>query len=180
MSTLSSDAKLALDDQKGQTLQARSTAAIRHLRDSLRLPLDMSDAAILMTALAEVVAEATGYHPDPGLADAVRQRYRELHALRSTRKPAGANKQTLPPLVPLKRADDEYATRVRVDPWAPPDPAAIIRVYGKDQLARALQDYMLDSLKQTAAKIEQRHPGTKPASRARKDAVIAYIVKYAS
>jgi hypothetical protein len=63
-------------------------------------------------------------------------------------------------------------------PTPPPDPKTLMYVYGDDKLGRALQDYTLDMLKQTAANIEARHPGTKPANRSRKDAVIAYIVKY--
>ena len=65
-----------------------------------------------------------------------------------------------------------------VDPFAPPDPHDIIRVYGYHQLGRALQDYTLDMLKQTADKVQAEHPGTKPKSRGSKAAVIAYIVEY--
>jgi hypothetical protein len=53
-------------------------------------------------------------------------------------------------------------------------------VYGYHQLGRALQDYTLDRLKQTADKIQAAHPGTKPKSKSSKQAVIDYIVAYSS
>lgn len=179
MSTPSSNAKITQGVSIVKTFKARSADAIRHLRDALHLSQEMDDADVLTTALAEIVIEASSYRPDPRFAEAVRQRYRELSTLLPAPKPTMKKNQALSPLVPLKRAEGEYDSRVHVDPWAPPDPASIIRVYGKDQLGRALQDYMLDSLKQTAAKIEREHPGTKPTNRGRKDAVIEYIVKYA-
>jgi hypothetical protein len=63
-------------------------------------------------------------------------------------------------------------------PAAPPDPKWLIQVYGQRQLARALQDFSLDMLKLTADKVQAEHPGTRPANRGRKAAVIDYIVQY--
>jgi hypothetical protein len=51
-------------------------------------------------------------------------------------------------------------------------------VYGDDKLGRALQDYLLSMLKETSAKIEEQHPGTKPKNRANKQSVIDYIVQH--
>ena len=65
-----------------------------------------------------------------------------------------------------------------LDPFAPPNPKDLIYVYGADKLGRALQEYSLDRLKQTAESIQQEHPGTKPTSRANKQAVIDYIIRY--
>jgi hypothetical protein len=79
----------------------------------------------------------------------------------------------LPPLRPITTIP-EYT----VNPSAPPDPQFLIRLCGRDQLTRALQDYTLNKLKQTAAVIERAHPGTKPANRSRIDDVIAYIVEH--
>ncbi|HEV2458223.1 MAG TPA: hypothetical protein VGS80_07640 [Ktedonobacterales bacterium] len=64
------------------------------------------------------------------------------------------------------------------DPFSPPDPQYLIQAYGLRQLDRALQDYMLDTLKQTADRIQASHPGSKPKSRASKQSVIDYIVQY--
>jgi len=40
------------------------------------------------------------------------------------------------------------------------------------------QRYNVSMLKRTVAVIEQQYPGTKPANRGRKDALIAYIMEY--
>jgi hypothetical protein len=81
------------------------------------------------------------------------------------RRPRGkatqANAEELPPLVPV-RTDLPYR---KIDPYSPPDPAFLTLVYGRHQLARALQDCTLDMLKQTAAEIEAAHRGTKPKNR---------------
>lgn len=164
--------------QTHTTFKTRSAEATRSLHDSLHLPSEMNDPAVLSTALAEVVADENRRSPNPRFALAVRQRYSELLLARSATTRSSKSKESLPPLVPLERPAGQYATRIRLDPFAPPDPAAIVRVYGRAQLERALQDYMLDSLKETAALIEREHPGTKPTNRGQKQSVIDYIVKY--
>jgi len=107
-------------------------------------------------------------------AGEVRKVYDELAALhRPTGKGAQAKAEALPPLVPV-RTDLPYR---KIDPYAPPDPAFLTLVYGRHQLARALQDYTVDMLKLTAANIEARHPGTKPRNRGQRQPLIAYIVE---
>ncbi len=86
---------------------------------------------------------------------------------------AGSAKQELPPLVPIRRIEG-----YRADPFSPPDPHFLTRLYGSHQLDRALQDYTLAKLKETAAKVQAAHPNTKPRSKASKQAVIDYIVEY--
>jgi hypothetical protein len=78
--------------------------------------------------------------------------------------------------VPIERSVSSQV--VQINPFAPPDPHEIIDVYGYHQLGRALQDYTLDMLKQTAAKVQAEHPDTKPKSKSSKAAVIDYIVQY--
>ncbi len=87
----------------------------------------------------------------------------------------GGSKAELPPLVPIRRIEG-----YRADPFSPPDPLFLTRLYGDHQLDRALQDYTLDFLKLTAANVQAAHPGTKPASMAKKQAVIDYIVRYST
>jgi hypothetical protein len=65
-----------------------------------------------------------------------------------------------------------------IDPYGPPDPRDLRYAYGTDKLSRALQDYTMDRLKMAADKVQREHPGTKPTSRAKKQALIDYIVKY--
>jgi hypothetical protein len=150
------------------SVHARGAEATRHLREVFRLPTNPKDTDILGTALAEAAIEE-GKH-NPQFAGEVRRRYEELLGLRaSTAKPV----EDLPPLVPI-RTDMPYRAS---DPFAPPDPQFLTQVYGRGQLARALHDYTVDKLKQTAAVIERAHPGTKPKNRGQRDALIAYIVE---
>ncbi|HEX8732606.1 MAG TPA: hypothetical protein VF725_11175, partial [Ktedonobacterales bacterium] len=90
------------------------------------------------------------------------------------RKRAPMKAEKLPPLVPIRR---DMPERPR-DPFAPPDPTYLVQAYGIHQLARALQDYTVDMLKQAAAKIETRHPGTKPTNRGQRASLIDYIVQH--
>jgi hypothetical protein len=168
----SSQPNTKFTERRSSTFKTRSAEAARNLHAALRLPVDMSDAATLSAALLEVIAEESQRSPNPRIAEAVCQRYQELFALRSTS--AKRDVKYVEPLIPLRYAEGT------IDPFAPPDPKKLIYVYGQDKLARALSNYTLFMLKQTAAKIEQERPGTKPSNRGRKDAVIEYIVKYAS
>lgn len=156
-----------------QTLQQRGAEATRSLREALQLPGDVSDTTILGTAVAEVAARESRRNTE--FASQVRKVYDELAAMKRSRTVrTGDRKQDLPPLVPI-RTDLGFR---KIDPFAPPDPRWLIQVYGTHQLARALHDYSLDDLKRTADSIQIQHPGTKPTSRASKQAVIAYIVRY--
>jgi hypothetical protein len=78
----------------------------------------------------------------------------------------------LEPLVAIRHTGGD------IDPFAPPDPQVLKYVYGADKLSRALQDYSIDKLKQAASVLERSYPGTKPANRSRRDALIAYIVEH--
>lgn len=155
------------------TLRQRGVEATRAVREVLNLAPEVSDAHIT-TALAEVAAEESRRNPQ--FAGAVRERARELaQPSTSNARPArGAKPQPLPPLVPIRQISGYR----EIDPFKPPDPRFIVQVFGHHQLARALQDYSLSMLKETAVDTERTHPGTKPASRTRKADLIAYIVEH--
>lgn len=152
------------------TLRQRGAEATRALRTALNLPPDISDNTILSTALAEIAAEEV--QCNPGFARNVRSRYDELIATHGRPVTRKAPAQALPPLVPIGHVPGYH-----VDPFNAPDPHFLVRLYGHDQLARALYDYTVDMLKETAAQLEREHPGTKPDNRGRRDALIAYIVE---
>jgi len=151
-----------------QTLTQRGAEATRSLRQAVQLPINPQDTTVLGTALAEVAAREARRNPQ--FASEIRQVYTELLGLKGKAK---NTKKVLPPLVAL-HPDPNY----RIDPFVPPDPGFLMRVYGPDQLDRALQDYTLDMLKRASALIEAAHPGTKPTNRSSKQSVIDYIVKY--
>ena len=157
---------------KPLSAKQRGEKAILLLRQTLELPATEGDAMVFGAALAEIASEESMCNTR--FADAVRERYRELLAQQPAPKPKGArSREPLPPLVPIRRIEG-----YRADPFSPPDPQFLVQLYGYSQLDRALQDYTPDMLKEAAAKVQQDHPGTKPTSKAAKQALIDYIVKY--
>ena len=169
----SSAATKPLKQTPAQALRERAARATQDLRDALRLPTDLNDATMLGTALAEAAAREIRHNAAFG--QDVRRVYDELA---QARKPAGGagTRRKVPsePLVALRH------TGAHIDPLAPPNPKTLIYVYGEDKLARALQDFGMDLLKEAADNIQREHPGTKPASRTRKGALIDYIVEYST
>jgi len=154
------------------SLREQGIEATRRLREALGLPADVNDAALLGTAVAR--AAASEARRNPRFAREVRRHYDDLQAHRGTTGTSGArHARPLEPLVALRH------TGAEVDPYAAPDPRALTYVYGADKLGRALQDYSIDKLRQAAAEVERTCPGTRPASRGRRDALIAYIVEHA-
>lgn len=122
---------------------------------------------------AQVVAMRSEYAAHQARTGAILSAEQKAAALQGTTRLPTA---LLPPLVPVGRM--EPGERVHIDPFEPPVPSFLIRVYGREQLARALQPYMVEMLKMTAAKVEAEHPGTKPTNRSQRKALIDYIVKY--
>jgi hypothetical protein len=157
---------------KPLSAKQRGEKATLLLRETLDLPVIEGDATVFGAALAEAASEES--MRNVRFAEAVRERYRDLLAQQPAPKPKSVSpKEPLPPLVPIRRIEG-----YRADPFSPPNPQFLIQLYGYAQLDRALQDYTPAMLKETAAKVQQDHPGTKPTSKAAKQALIDYIVKY--
>ena len=154
---------------KPLSVKQRGDKATLSLRQTLGLPATTGDTAVLGTTLAEVASEES--LRNARFADAVRERYHDLMAQQLPQKQG--QKKELPPLVPIRRIEG-----YRADPFSPPDPHFLTQLYGSHQLDRALQDYTLDKLKETAAKVQAAHPSTKPRTKASKQAVIDYIVEH--
>jgi hypothetical protein len=152
-----------------QTLKQRGVEATQRLRDRLNLATDLGDSAILGTALAEVAAREIARNPQFGRE--VRQLYDELMQMQARPAPRTTN---LEPLEAIRH------TGKNIDPYGPPNPQDLIYAYGEDKLGRALQDYTMDRLKMAVETIQREHPGTKPASKAKKSALIEYIVQYST
>jgi hypothetical protein len=154
-----------------QALRERGTAATARLREAMKLSAMPVDTAILSTALAEVAAEEG--QRNPTFADAVRERYIAIANLRQSSTGGGGRTVSAPKseLIPIGSIPGW-----KVDPLAPPNPHALTQVYGRGQLARALDDYTVDALKETAAQFEAKFPGTKPTNRGQRVPLITYIV----
>lgn len=155
-----------------QALRERGATATADLRATLQISALSLDTAILGTALAEIAADEC--RRNPAFAHAIRARYDEITTLRSSKaggsKPTGSRAQASE-LVPIGNIPGWQA-----DPFSPPNPHALTQVYGRPQLARALDDYTVEALKQAAAEYEARFPGTKPTNRGQRAPLIAYIV----
>jgi|SRR5579872_89378 len=150
------------------TVKQRGIDATKRLRELLGL----DDLNLLAIALAETAADEIGRNTS--FSERVRHSYQELAQIKS--KPKASKARTSRPatkLVPIAHIDDAV-----VDPYAPPDPNFLLRLYGPAQLRAALEDYTLDKLKEAAVSIQQKYPGTKPKSKASKAAVIDYIVEH--
>lgn len=153
-------------------LRSRGASAATKLREVLAPPFAMDDIVVLGIALAEIAAEEAKHNS--AFRTAIQSRYAEIKKLRAggTIRTGNKPKGSLPELVPVGNVPG-----FRSDPFSPPNPDNLVRVFGRPQLARALHDYTVEALKETAAQYEARHPGTKPTNRGRRDSLIAYIVQ---
>ena len=122
------------------SLRQRGVDATRNLRNALDLPANVGDSTVLGAVLAEVAAEEG--RRNPRFATEVRRRYEEAMATHKPAQTGSRQTKELPPLVPIRRIEGAH----KLDPFLPPDPAYFVRLYGKNQLERALQGYTVDSL----------------------------------
>ena len=160
-------------------LKERSAAATRHLCETLHLEsVEPRDLTYLALALAEVAAQEAERNTT------FNQRVRELYE--TITPPKKAAKASTDPsirrptreeiLAPLKAVGT--VDQSRIAPYAPPDPYALMELFGVEQMPRAMYRYTLDNLKRSVPFIQARHPGTKPSSMAKKDAIVEYIMRY--
>lgn len=158
---------------KREQLRQRTMEASQHLYEVLRLSSEGTDSKLLQLAITEMVVQESQHNPQ--FAHEIRRHYNDLATFQTAAANGKAEKAPpLPPLIPLNTNLGYH----EVDPFTPPDPAYLVRVYGHDQLARALHDYKLATLKLTMANVQRSHPGTKPTNLGNKASVIDYIVKY--
>lgn len=134
--------------------------------------LDLPDTRKVSTALTEAALEEL--QSNPAFAQRIRGLYAEQTA--TTVRKRGKTKDLsalAADLVPVKRVEGRA-----IDPAAPLDPYFLHEVYGTEQLPIALELFSMQKLREAAAVVQQRNPGTKPASRARKGALVEYILQY--
>ena len=154
-------------------LTDRAADATRGLRQAVHLPTKLQDSTVLAIALAEAAIREARRNPQ--FVSDIQQTYAEILGTRgrSGQGKSTATQSKLPPLVPL-HPDPTY----RIDTFGPIDIPFLIRVYGRQQLGRALYEYKLDKLKLASAPIEAAHPGTGPKSKSSKQSIIDYIVQH--
>lgn len=76
-------------------------------------------------------------------------------------------------LIPVKHVEG-----YEINLAAPLDPYFLYELYGSEQFPIALGLYSATRLKEAVAIVQERHPGTKPSNRSRKDALVEYIIRY--
>ncbi len=155
------------------TVQEQSALATRHFIAMLGLgDVKTRDYRSLTLALVEVAADEVALNPR--FADRIRSRFGELTARpkqsASSAKSKKAQSTPRAVLKPIGSFDESL-----FNPYGAPDPYILQQVYGNRQLTVALDGYSLQGLKQAAAAVEARNPGTKPKSKASKRALIEYI-----
>jgi hypothetical protein len=151
------------------TSQERAAEATGRLRKILGLSeLSAADLKRLTTAIAEIAIEEAEVHPNFGKR--ILALYEEL-APRKKRDNTPEPAYTGEDLVPISPV-----VGYKINVYGPPEPEVLLKIYGKDQLPKALSLFKPTKLKEAAAQIMQEHPGTKPKTKTKAEDLIAYIV----
>jgi hypothetical protein len=155
----------------------RSVAAIRRLCDELSLgALKPKELKHLTTALMEASASEAAHNAV--FRECILSSYAELKASTAPKpsRSRGGTTQAKTPmawLTPIHPVDPK-----RFGPDKLLDPYLIQYAYGDENLRAILDGYSANRLKEAAAIVEERNPGTKPTSRSRKDSLLEYIIRY--
>jgi hypothetical protein len=129
-----------------------------------------TDEKAVVTAALEAVHERLA--SDPDLKERVRQKYHEIAALSAE---TGQNADLGPVPVPIRSGTPEQYT-----PYGRFDPYKLAWQYGTSQLRAVLLRGTQKDLREATDIVQARNPGTKPASRTKKEDMIAYIMEYVS
>jgi hypothetical protein len=155
---------------KSRSAVTSSTAA-----RSLASALGLADAG--RAGIAALLVAAEEVEQNSHFAARVRAAYDLLPESkptpRSTRGQDGVAKILSSTLTPIRHVEGR-----EINLAAPLDPYFLLEVYGAGQLRQALDLFPLAKLKEGLPAVIERHPGTKPASKASKAAVIDYMVRY--
>lgn len=149
---------------KAPSLNQRSAHALAELAEIV----GRSDTKLLAAALAEgAVNEAERNQAF------VRSLQLLYDALATAAKPQRAKPAATPRklLIPIVEAGELEPGRDDK-----PDAYRLQRLYGNDQLRDAVERFSLVSLKEMAAEVMTRNPGTRPTSLRSKDSITDYIV----
>jgi hypothetical protein len=160
------------EHQLGAFAYQFSAATLREIAGNLSLEHPGRSRKDMVSAIVSHVTQGR-YSANFGDTLASGNRATKAMGKHSAPRPSARPKsEPLPPLIPIRHD----LPLQKSDPYSPPNPAYLVLAYGRSQLTRALQDYAVDSLKQTSAQFEIRFPGTKPTNRGQRAALIAYIV----
>jgi hypothetical protein len=145
-----------------RTLSA--TEAAKHVAQLLGLDDVKRTGVALATAAAEEAERSATF------AARVRALYSATMPLQptTTRKKTPSTNTLWSELKLIKHVDG-----LDLNPAAPLNPYLLCEAFGADQLPKILDALPLAKLKESAALVEERNPGTKPVSRSSKLAILA-------
>jgi hypothetical protein len=156
----------------------RSAAASQRLCEVLALgALKPKELKHLATAVTEA-ASAEAAH-NAAFRERILSAYNELKTAAAPKRTTSSRNGTSKTKTPLA-----WLTPIHpVDPkqFGPDkllDPYLIQYAYGDDVLRTILDGYSAARLKEAAAIVAERNPGTGPTNRSRKDALVEYIIQY--
>jgi len=151
------------------TLQDRASGATSRLRKVLHLPeLSAADLKRLSLAMAEIAAEEA--EANAQFAQRIYRLYQELAPSKKRAKKEDFS-YTGEDLIPVSSA-----VGYQINVYGPPEPEKLLKIFGKDQLPKALSLFKPAKLKEAAARLMEEHPGTKPRTKTKTEDLITYIV----
>lgn len=146
----------------------KQTATLTEIAARIGKQLGLSDVKRVSLALSQVAAqEAERNH---AFAERIRTAYAALPPTRQRPKMLTAFDVKLTPIKHIQGRE--------LNPADPLDPYFLFDVYGAAQLPTALSIFPVAKLKEGAASVERRNPGTKPTNRGQRQPLIDYIVRY--
>jgi|GEM_PF-6620436 len=156
--------------------QERSLVAIRSLYQALGMTaLKPAEQKYLSTALVEIATDEIAHNSEFGKALIARLNEllpKKAEKAKPTRKPAQQrNIDTVVLPQPIK-----YVPMSAFNPYQPPDPLLLQEGYGDENLPIVLETFTLRVLKQMASVVQEKIPGTKPRTVAKKEALVEFII----
>jgi hypothetical protein len=135
--------------------------------EQLLTAVSATDKDAALTAALEIINEWLSWDREMGRR--LHEHYIELEALNSNKKkpPSG------PAPIPVSGPDLDH-----FNPYAKPDPYKLLDWYGQDAFRAAIDGTSTQTLRDLVEAVQAREPGTKPASRSRKQDMIDYIVEH--
>lgn len=144
------------------------TPTITEIAERTSKQLGLPDVKRVSVALAEIAAQEA--ERNRAFAERVRALYVSLAPTRERTKMVTAFDVKL---VPIKHVQGR-----ELNPAEPLDPYFLLEIYGPAQFPTALSIFPVAKLKEGAAIVERRHPGTKPTNRGQKQPLIEYMVQW--
>lgn len=159
---------------EAQDIKARSAAATRAICEALQLGVvPPKNLQYLTVALTEVVTNEIVHNR--ALGEQIRTQYETLippPKSKSTRSKSYDYSG-------VSGAQPRSRGNAKPSPNDPIDFEFLAQHFSREEVSDKLKNYSMEPLKKAAALVQRQHPGTKPTTLAKKDALVAYLLEYA-